>query len=64
MIFDDDLHKKRSLPRLLLWHFNIVKKLAFFQKGLTHDFGKKFETSAEFIFVLKRIRYKAWWSPT
>ena len=25
--------QQRSLPRLLLWHFNIVKKLALFQKG-------------------------------
>ena len=58
MMFDNDLDKKKKLPRVQKCHFTIVEKLALFPKGLTPDFGKKQnEISSEFLFLTKMVRY-------
>ena len=37
-----------------------VRKIGNFQKGLTHDFGQKFELSSLFVFIEKGTRNKIW----
>ena len=36
--------------------FYIAEKLGHFPKGLTHDFGQKFELSSWFVFIKNRPR--------
>ena len=37
-----------------------VRKIGNFSKGLTHDFGQKFELSLLFVFIENRPRNDVW----
>ena len=59
MMFGDVLDRKEAFLDNKIWIL-YFPKIGHFPKGLTHDFGQKFELSSWFVFIENRLRNDVW----
>ena len=59
MMFGDVLDRKEAFldKKICILY---VRKMGNFPKGLTHDFGQKFQLSSLFVFIENRPRNDVW----
>ena len=60
MMFGDVVNKKEALVDNKNMYLICPKNQKNYRKGLTHDFGQKFELSSFFVFLETRPRNDVW----
>ena len=60
MIFGDVLERKEAVLHDKKKSVLYSRKIRYFPKGLTHDFGQKFELSLSFVFIENRTSNDVW----
>ena len=60
MIFGDVLERKEAVLHDKKKNVLYSRKIRYFPKGLTHDFGQKFEISLSFVFIENRTSNDVW----
>ena len=60
MIFGDVLERKEAVLHDKKKNVLYSRKIRYFPKGLTHDFGQKFELSLSFVFIENRTSNDVW----
>ena len=60
MIFGDVLERKEAVLHHKKKNVLYSRKIRYFPKWLTHDFGQKFELSLSFVFIENRTSNDVW----